>query len=351
MTTRFGFARNVVTGGAIAAAALLGSGPGQRVDAASSKPNILFVILDDVGIDQLKIFNKDNPLPPLTPNIDLIARHGVKFTNAWAMPECSPSRATNFTGRYAIRTGVEAAILDNQLPQAYVSQFETTLPRILAKAGYSSAMVGKYHLGNYQDPAGNCAPSTRGFEVFQGVLAGGPPPVDTTAGGVDPSGSQACGYFQTKAAGACYTAPGDAVRCSIVNAGNAEPGTDPARTCLQEGGIFVPNKACGVDVPKYSEFKVDNGYYVSTRTALSGALSPYFTDKNACKTTTDRRYLTSGQGTDGVNWWKQQSGPHMLTLSYSGIHTPVQKPSTELVPDPRDAASTCSNSSPPMDGP
>lgn len=218
MGTRLNFGVSVLTVGAIGAAALFGAGVGQPVHAQSSKPNIIFIILDDVGIDLLGTFGNGGAVPPATPNIDRIATNGVKFTNAWTMPECSPSRATFFTGRYALRTGVEGSLLDNHLPQSYVSSFETTLPRILTKAGYTNALIGKYHLGNL-DPAGSCAPATRGFQFFQGVMRGGPPPVDTTAGGVDPSGSQVCGFFQTQAAGACYTAPGDAVRCAIIQRG------------------------------------------------------------------------------------------------------------------------------------
>ena len=349
MGTFFHRVVSILTAGAFGAVALFGTGAGQPVQAQTSKPNIIFIILDDVGIDQLKIFNEDNPLPPATPNMDLIAQGGVKFTNMWAMPECSPSRANNFTGRYAIRTGVEAAILDTNLPQSYVSSFEATLPRVLTKAGYTSALIGKYHLGNKQDPALNCAPSTRGFQFYQGGLAGGPAPLDTTAGGVDPSSSQVCGFFQTQAAGSCYTAPGDAVLCSTIDANNADPGTDPARTCLQHGGIFVPNTACGVNAPTLSAFSKYNGYYVSPHTSLSGVLDPlYVNNNNSCTSLVDRRYLTSGQGSDGVSWWQQQSGPRMLTLSFNDIHTPLQKPSTDLVPDPLDAVSTCSNSAPPV---
>lgn len=319
----------------------------QQVSAAS-KPNIIFVILDDVGIDQLKIFNPGLPQSPSTPNINLIAQQGVKFTNAWGMPECSPSRAAFFTGRQAIHTGVEAAILDNHLPQSYLSSFEATLPRVLTKAGYTNALIGKYHLGNL-DPAGNCAPTTRGFQAFQGVLRGGAPHVDTTAGGVDPKAKQVCGYYQTKSAGACYTAPGDSVRCAPINAGNADPGTDPARTCLQRGGIFVPNKACGVNQPTYSDFSRLNAYYVWNRSAQSGVLDPLYVDNdNKCEPEINRRYLTAVQGTDSENWWKQQRGPRMLTLSFNSMHTPVQKPSTDLVPDPKDAASTCDNGDPPQ---
>ncbi len=352
MGIRFNLAAGFLTAGAMGAAVLFGGSAGQPVQAAASKPNIIFIILDDVGIDQLKIFNPDILRPPPTPNINLIARHGVKFTNMWAMPECSPSRAANFTGRYAIRTGVEAAILNNQMPQGFVSSFEATLPRVLAMAGYTSALIGKYHLGDYEDPAGKCAPATRGFDFFRGVIAGGPPPVDITAGGIDTStnkdggvGNQVCGYFQTKNAGACYTAPGDSMNCSIIDAGSADPGTDPSRTCLQHGGIFVPNKACGVGGPTYADFSNFNAYYVWNRTDISGARNPLSTD-NSCSPTVDRRFLTAAQGEDAAAWWQQQSGPRMLTLSFNSIHTPIQKPSTDLVPDPKDAQSLCSTAHP-----
>jgi len=320
----------------------------QQVAAQSSNPNILFFLLDDVGIDQLAIFEDSGVAPPVTPNINLLAQRGVKFTNAWAMPECSPSRAAIFTGRYPLRTGVEAAIVSGHLPQSYMSQFETTLPRVLEKAGYASALVGKYHLGSDQDPAGTCAPQTRGFSYFTGGMNAGPPSVDTTAGGIAKEGSQVCGYFQTQATGACYTAPGDSVHCSFIDAAGTNPKTDPARLCLQQGGIFVPNKACGVNAPKWTDFQRTNGYYAWQRTTLSGERDPLFVNSgDACPSYTDRTYLTKAQGNDGVDWWKKQSGPRMLTVSFNSMHTPVQKPPTDMVPDPQDAKSTCSNSGPP----
>ncbi len=334
--------------GAIGIAGVLALGGGNPAQAAPPKPNIIFVMLDDVGIDQLSTFGNGGLLPPLTPNMDLIARSGVKFTNAWALPECSPSRSAFFTGRFALRTGVDAVIAAGHLPQTYMSQFEATLPRVLAKAGYTSAMIGKYHLGNEQDPAGNCAPATRGFNVFQGSMTPGPTSVDTTAGGVDPSGSQVCGYYQQKGWGACYTAPGDSVRCGLIVSSTADPNTDPARSCLQRGGIFVPGKACGVNPPTYADFSRTNAYYVWPRTNMTGPLDPlYVNPGNDCGSTIDRTYLTDAQGTDGINWWKQQTGPRMLTLSFNAMHTPYQKPPTSLVPDPVDAKSTCSNVVPP----
>jgi arylsulfatase A-like enzyme len=333
-----------------AAVALSGVVLGNLAHAQSSKPNIIFVILDDVGIDQLATFGNGGVLPPKTPNLNFIAKRGVKFTNVWALPECSPSRAAFFTGRYPLRNGVDAVIANGHLPQTYMSQFETTLPRLLEKGGYTSALIGKYHLGNEQDPAGNCAPVTRGFSVFQGTMRPGPVSVDTTAGGVDKSGDQVCGYYQTKASGACYTAPGDSIRCSNITASNADAGTDPARTCLQRGGIFVPNAVCRAKAPQYADFSRTNAYYVWPRTNIKGPLDPlYVNTDNSCSSVVDRTYMTEAQGNDGVNWWKKQKGPRMLTLSFNTIHTPLQKPPTSMVPDPRDAASTCSNLAPPRD--
>src|SRR5437764_169381 len=129
--------------------------------AASGPPNILFIIMDDVGIDQLLAFN---PLARVaTPNIDTVIAHGVRFTRDWTMPECSPSRACFFTGRYPLRTGVEAAILSYALPSSQVSPYEITTPQILAHAGYNSALIGKFHLGGPDNnPAGFRTPSGLG---------------------------------------------------------------------------------------------------------------------------------------------------------------------------------------------
>src|SRR6185436_3379815 len=107
---------------------------------STSKPsNILFIIMDDVGIDQLTAFNPGTTHPVSTPNIDTLVQGGVRFVNCWMMPECSPSRSCFFTGRWPLRTGVNAAILTYDLPSAQVSPYEITTPKVLAKAGYTSA--------------------------------------------------------------------------------------------------------------------------------------------------------------------------------------------------------------------
>jgi hypothetical protein len=102
------------------------SASGQRMPGGKPRPNILFIIMDDVGIDQMRIFGYGGATPPLTPNINAIARAGVRFRNVWSMPECSPSRAIFFDGRYPFRTNVNNAILSDDLANSQVSPFEAT---------------------------------------------------------------------------------------------------------------------------------------------------------------------------------------------------------------------------------
>src|SRR3546814_2816473 len=74
-------------------------------------PNILFVVLDDLGVDQLPVFGYGGLTPASTPNLDAIAHAGVRFRNAWSMPTCTPTRATFFQGRYPMRTDVLNAVV------------------------------------------------------------------------------------------------------------------------------------------------------------------------------------------------------------------------------------------------
>ena len=212
-------------------------------------PNIVFIILDDVGVDQLESYGLGKGVLPRTPNLDAIVNAGVRFTNVWAMPECSPSRSTMFTGRYPLRTGVTSAIIPNMIPQAHVSPYETTLPRVLATAGYTSAMMGKYHLGN-QNPSGNCAPQTRGWDRFDGNMEAGPPSIDEQGGHVEDGAGDpklVCGYEQGVGLGSCYFED-RSCRDDVVDVPTADGATREAvvngRHCLEAGGLFVPGEVC-----------------------------------------------------------------------------------------------------------
>src|SRR5262245_30361124 len=160
---------------------LTGSVP---VDAQPKVPNILFVIMDDVGIDQMRVFGYGGATPPHTPNIDTIARAGVRFHNAWSMPACSASRATMFTGRYPLRTNVFDALGPFDIANSHVSRYEMTTPKLLKNSGYKSALFGKFHLGlQNNNPFGDGMPHALGWDYFSGWLdaTGDPSSIDTTA--------------------------------------------------------------------------------------------------------------------------------------------------------------------------
>ncbi|HEY0340785.1 MAG TPA: sulfatase-like hydrolase/transferase, partial [Steroidobacteraceae bacterium] len=103
---------------------------------ASRTPNILLIIMDDVGIDQLRVFGYGGGTPPSTPNIDALAGAGILFRNVWAMPACTTSRAVFFAGRLPVRTNVYGALGPNDLANSQVSPYEMTAPKLLAQRGY-----------------------------------------------------------------------------------------------------------------------------------------------------------------------------------------------------------------------
>jgi len=103
----------------------------------SSKPNIIFILSDDLGVDILSCFGSDQYK---TPNLDALATGGMKFTHTYAAPLCGPSRALLLTGRYAFRTGAV-----NQDRVALITpEKEVMMPKILKGAGYVTASFGKW---------------------------------------------------------------------------------------------------------------------------------------------------------------------------------------------------------------
>ncbi|MCP5043276.1 MAG: sulfatase-like hydrolase/transferase [bacterium] len=135
-------------------------------------PNILLVIADDVGVDQVAAY-REGAAPANTPNIDALAARGVLFRNVWANPVCSSTRATILTGRYGFRTGVGFVARWG----AQLRDRETTVAELLVRhptAPYGTAAFGKWHLAAGRawesDAKIFSAPIRAGFSRFRGVF-------------------------------------------------------------------------------------------------------------------------------------------------------------------------------------
>lgn len=141
--------------------------PGAVLAQHLEKPNIIFILVDDLGFGDLSV-NGGTDIK--TPNIDKLFKSGVTFKNFYSNSTvCSPTRASLITGRYPDMVGVPGVIRGvKDQSWGYLSEDAITLPDILNKAGYETALIGKWHLG-LESPN---TPNERGFKFFHGFLGG-----------------------------------------------------------------------------------------------------------------------------------------------------------------------------------
>ncbi len=147
---------------------LSGSGS-PDTDPRDLPPNVLIVLLDDIGTDALSTYG-EQPDAPQTPVLNGLAAQGVLFRNVWSAPTCSPARAALLTGRYASRTGVGG--VTHPITGAHgLPLEETTIPELLQASPqpWATEALGKWHLAT-PDVGGIDHPNLQGFDHYRGAM-------------------------------------------------------------------------------------------------------------------------------------------------------------------------------------
>ena len=136
----------------------------QTRSSSPKKPNIVMIVADDMGYQDVGFRGSDIQ----TPNLDKLAKSGVILENHYVMSVCAPTRASLMTGRHATRTGFWRSNL-NPAEKFGLSLDETLLPEMLKRNGYSTYGVGKWHCGAH---TWEHTPAKRGFDTFFGLFLG-----------------------------------------------------------------------------------------------------------------------------------------------------------------------------------
>src|SRR5436189_1206382 len=151
-----------------AAGSLALAGFGRASRAQAVRPNIVFIMADDLGYADVSCYGQRDYM---TPNIDRLAIEGMRFTQGYAnSPVCSATRTALITGRYQYRlpVGLEEPINASTPKNIGLPPSHPTLPSLLKKAGYGTALVGKWHLGFLPD----FSPLKSGYDHFFGIFGG-----------------------------------------------------------------------------------------------------------------------------------------------------------------------------------
>ncbi len=149
---------------------------GLRAAAAPvARPNIVYILADDLGWGDLGCYNRFSAIP--TPNMDRLAREGMRFTDMHSPSAvCTPTRYGIMTGRYCWRSRLKEGVLWGYSP-SLIEEGRLTVPRLLQQSGYTTGGIGKWHLGlgnaekvDYSQPL-RPGPADHGFDYYFGIPA------------------------------------------------------------------------------------------------------------------------------------------------------------------------------------
>ena len=132
--------------------------------ATGKRPNIVWIVIDDMGYGDPGAYGGGAAIGAATPNIDRLAAEGLKLTSTYSQPTCTPTRSAILTGRLPVRTGLTRPILAGDKITKNPWADETSLPKLLGEAGYKTLLSGKWHVG----AAEGMRPHDIGFDEFYG---------------------------------------------------------------------------------------------------------------------------------------------------------------------------------------
>ncbi|TDI74569.1 MAG: arylsulfatase, partial [Bacteroidetes bacterium] len=119
--------------------------PDPDINVRLDRPNIVYILADDMGYGDLGVYNPDSKIP--TPNMDRLAQEGIRLTDAHSPSAvCTPTRYGVLTGRYAWRTTLKRGVLGGYSP-SLIDTTRATVASFLRDNGYATAGIGKWHLG------------------------------------------------------------------------------------------------------------------------------------------------------------------------------------------------------------
>ncbi|WP_201834783.1 arylsulfatase [Microvirga zambiensis] len=139
------------------------SGFAQSPAAGAAKPNIVFILMDNLGYGEVGVYGGGVTRGAPTPRIDHLASEGTRLTNFNVEAQCTPSRSAILTGRFSIRSGTHSVPIGGGLEG--LTQWERTIAECLSDGGYATAAFGKWHLGS--EPGR--LPNDQGFDEWYGI--------------------------------------------------------------------------------------------------------------------------------------------------------------------------------------